>query len=78
MTVTPATPFTVDTSGRSVGVRFLLPLHDDTEYTVRIDDVEGLGGGPAATLTETFRHPADRGVPAARAASRATPSSAPT
>jgi len=57
VTVTPATPFTVDTSGRSVGVRFLLPLHDDTEYTVRIDDVEGLGGGPAATLSETFHTP---------------------
>src|SRR5690349_14334515 len=31
VTVTPATPFTVDTSGRSVGVRFTLPLFDDTE-----------------------------------------------
>lgn len=57
VTVSPATPFTVDTSGRSVGVRFLLPLHDDTAYTVRIDDVEGLGGGPAATLSESFRTP---------------------
>lgn len=58
VTVTPATPFAVDTSGRSVGVRFTLPLWDDTEYTVAIDDVVGLGGGPAATLTETFRTPA--------------------
>lgn len=57
VTVTPATPFAVDTSGRSVGVRFTLPLWDDTEYTVVIDDVVGLGGGPAATLTETFRTP---------------------
>jgi hypothetical protein len=54
VTVTPATPFTVDTSGRSVGVRFTLPLFDDTEYTVTFADVQGLGGGPASTLTETF------------------------
>jgi hypothetical protein len=58
VTVTPATPFAVDTSGRSVGVRFALPLWDDTEYTVVIDRVEGLGGGPTATLTQTFRTPA--------------------
>lgn len=58
VTVTPATPFTVDTSGRSVGVRFALPLFDDTEYTVTFSDVEGLGGGPSATFTEVFRTPA--------------------
>lgn len=57
VTVTPATPFAVDTAGRSVGVRFALPLWDDTEYTVEIADLEGLGGGPAATITETFRTP---------------------
>ncbi|MFT4229505.1 MAG: hypothetical protein QM602_04370 [Microbacterium sp.] len=56
--VTPAAPFTVDTSGRSVGVRFTLPLSDDTEYTVRISDVHGLGGGPATTIAESFRTPA--------------------
>ena len=58
VTVTPATPFVVDTSGRSVGVRFTLPLWDDTEYTVEIADVEGAGGGPTATIVETFRTPA--------------------
>lgn len=58
VTVTPATPFTVDTSGRSVGVRFTLPLFDDTEYTVTFADVEGLGGGPSATFTQSFRTPA--------------------
>ncbi|MFZ5871653.1 MAG: helix-turn-helix domain-containing protein, partial [Actinomycetota bacterium] len=42
VTVTPATPFEVDTSGRSVGVRFTLPLWDDTEYTVEIDGVAAL------------------------------------
>lgn len=57
ITITPATPFAVDTSGRSVGVRFTLPLYDDTEYTVTIDDVEGIGGGPTARVTETFRTP---------------------
>lgn len=57
VTVTPPTPFAVDTSGRSVGVRFTLPLWDDTEYTVRIDGVASLGGGPGATITETFRTP---------------------
>jgi hypothetical protein len=55
--VTPATPFTIDTSGRSAGVRFTLPLHDDTAYTVRLKDVAGLGGGPATTITESFRTP---------------------
>ena len=39
VTVSPAAAFTVDTSGRSVGVRFALPLWDDTEYTVTIRDV---------------------------------------
>jgi hypothetical protein len=57
VTVTPATPFTVDTSGRSMGVRFTLPLHDDTEYTVRFRDVVGIGGGPAADVVERFRTP---------------------
>src|SRR5687768_10970869 len=51
VTVTPATPFSVDTSGRSVGVRFTLPLFDDTEYTVTFSDVQGLGGGPPATFS---------------------------
>ncbi|MFH8252792.1 hypothetical protein ACH3VR_20670 [Microbacterium sp. B2969] len=55
VSIEPATPFVVDTSGRSIGVRFALPLWDDTEYTVTIADVEGVGGGPAATITQTFR-----------------------
>jgi hypothetical protein len=57
VTVTPAAEFTVDTSGRAMGVRFTLPLHDDTEYSVRFTGVTGLGGGPAATVTERFRTP---------------------
>lgn len=57
VTITPETPFAVDTSGRSVGIRFALPLWDDTEYTVTIDDVTSLGGGPASTITQTFHTP---------------------
>ncbi|MGZ8805396.1 MAG: hypothetical protein ACXWZG_08865, partial [Microbacterium sp.] len=45
-------------SGRSVGVRFGLPLYDDTEYTVTFSDVQGLGGGPPVTIAETFSTPA--------------------
>jgi hypothetical protein len=57
VTVTPATDFTVDTSGRSVGVRFALPLWDETDYTVRIEGVVGLGGGAATTIEEKFTTP---------------------
>lgn len=58
VTVTPATDFSVDTSGRSIGVRFTLPLWDETEYTVRIEGVRGIGGGPDATIEESFTTPA--------------------
>jgi len=57
VTVTPETPFAVDTSGRSVGVRFALPLWDDTEYTVEFEGVESLSGGPTTTISESFRTP---------------------
>ena len=57
VTVEPAVDFAVDTSGRSVGVRFTQPLADETEYTVSFRDVRGLGGGPAATFSHTFRTP---------------------
>ncbi|TDN91114.1 hypothetical protein [Microbacterium sp. BK668] len=53
--ITPATPFAVDTSGRSVGIRFAHPLWDETKYTVEISGVRGLGGGPETTITQTFR-----------------------
>lgn len=55
VTIEPVTPFAVDTSGRSIGIRFALPLWDDTRYTVTIDGVRGVGGGPETTITETFR-----------------------
>lgn len=55
VTITPTAPFAVDTSGRRVGIRFTVPLWDETKYTVRITGVRGLGGGPETTLTQTFR-----------------------
>ncbi|GAA1922145.1 hypothetical protein GCM10009775_13230 [Microbacterium aoyamense] len=58
VTVDPAVPFTVDTSGRSVGVRFTQPLWDETQYTVSIADVTGTGGGATATIVESFTTPA--------------------
>lgn len=57
VTITPATPFDLDTSGRSVGVRFTVPLDADTDYTVTIADVEGVAGGPTSTITESFTTP---------------------
>ena len=57
VTVTPAAPFTVDTSGRSIGVRFTLPLDDDTEYTVHVADVAGVGSDRLSAIEETFRTP---------------------
>jgi len=57
VTISPAADFTVDTSGRSVGLRFALPLWDDTEYHVRIENVTGLGGGPAVTIERTLSTP---------------------
>ncbi|MDF2559311.1 MAG: hypothetical protein K0R99_757 [Microbacterium sp.] len=58
VTVEPAVPFTVDASGRGVGVRFTVPLDDSTKYTVRVADVTGVGGGPSTTLTTSFETPA--------------------
>ncbi|MFJ6677869.1 hypothetical protein ACIQLK_01920 [Microbacterium sp. NPDC091382] len=57
VTITPKAPFSVDTSGRSVGIRFTDPLWDDTTYTIRIDRLAGLGGGPTATVEESFSTP---------------------
>ncbi|GAA1156059.1 hypothetical protein F6W69_02520 [Microbacterium oxydans] len=57
VTVEPAVPFTVDASGRGVGVRFTVPLDDSTDYTIRVADVVGAGGGPTTTLTTSFTTP---------------------
>lgn len=58
VTVEPAVPFTLDAAGRGIGIRFTVPLDDDTDYTVSIADAVGAGGGPAATLTTSFSTPA--------------------
>lgn len=57
VSVTPDVPFTVDAVGRSVGVRFGVPLDDDTEYTVTVRDARAQGGGPVTDLTTSFRTP---------------------
>jgi len=59
VSVEPAVPFTVDAAGRSVGIRFTVPLHDDTEYTVSVAGVTS-SGGPSSTLTTTFSTPTSR------------------
>nr|WP_314845247.1 hypothetical protein [uncultured Microbacterium sp.] len=58
VTVDPAVPFTLDASGRGIGIRFTVPLDDDTEYTVSVADAVGAGGGPSATLETSFSTPA--------------------
>ncbi|MCM3778829.1 Ig-like domain-containing protein [Microbacterium hydrocarbonoxydans] len=60
VTVEPAVPFTLDAAGRGVGIRFTVPLDDDTEYTVRVADATGAGGGPSATLSTSFTTPASK------------------
>ncbi|MEV7632683.1 hypothetical protein AB0N64_09765 [Microbacterium sp. NPDC089318] len=58
VTVEPAVPYTVDASGRSVGIRFTVPLHDDTTYRVAVAGVTAAGGGTAADLETSFQTPA--------------------
>jgi len=60
VSVEPEVPFTLDTAGRGVGVRFTVPLDDDTKYSVRVNDVEGIGGGATAVLETSFRTPTSR------------------
>ncbi|MGF6822831.1 hypothetical protein M2317_001738 [Microbacterium sp. ZKA21] len=57
VTVEPAVPFTVDAAGRSVGIRFTVPLDDETTYDVRIADVTSTGGGPSTDLATSFTTP---------------------
>ncbi|WP_460795954.1 hypothetical protein [Microbacterium sp. GXF0217] len=57
VTVEPAVPFTVDAAGRSLGIRFTVPLDDETTYDVRIADVTSTGGGPSADLVTSFTTP---------------------
>ncbi|MFD6816131.1 hypothetical protein ACFWCH_04415 [Microbacterium sp. NPDC060132] len=58
VSVEPVVPFTVDAAGRGIGVRFTVPLDDDTTYTVTVSDAVGASGGPSAELTTSFTTPA--------------------
>lgn len=58
VSVEPAVPFTVDAAGRGIGIRFTVPLDDETTYTVTVADAVGAGGGPSSTLTTSFTTPA--------------------
>lgn len=60
VTIDPEVPFTVDTAGRGIGIRFTVPLDDDTPYRITVRDVVASGGGPTSVLTTTFRTPAAR------------------
>jgi len=57
VTVEPAVPFTIDAAGRSVGIRFTVPLHDSTKYTVTVAGVTASGGN-SADLQTSFTTPA--------------------
>ncbi|MDX2376134.1 hypothetical protein M4I32_04895 [Microbacterium sp. LRZ72] len=54
ITVEPAAPYSVETSGRHVAVQFTYALDPDTSYEVTIDDVVGTSGGPESTLSHDF------------------------
>ena len=60
VTVAPAVPFTIDATGRSIGVRFTAPLDDQTEYRISVAGVTATGGGPASDLETTFTTPPSR------------------
>src|SRR5690606_15356604 len=66
VTVEPEVPFTVDAAGRSIGIRFTVPLDDSTTYTVTVDGVVGAGGGPEADLATSLRTPPSRTLPLQR------------
>ncbi|WP_084037881.1 hypothetical protein [Demequina sp. NBRC 110053] len=57
VTIEPTTAFTVDTAGRTVGVRLVEALAHDTEYTITVDRVVAVGGGPPATFSTSLRTP---------------------
>jgi hypothetical protein len=55
--IEPEVPFSVDTAGRDLGVRFGEPLKDDTRYTITIRDVRGSSGGPSSTFSTDVETP---------------------
>ena len=58
VTVEPATEFTVDAAGRTVGVRFPTALDAGVDYTVHVAGVTGIGAGPDSDLETRFTTPA--------------------
>lgn len=54
VSVTPAAPFTVQTSGTIVTVQFTGRLNSATPYSIRLDGVTSLFGSRAATVTSRF------------------------
>ncbi|MDR2321382.1 MAG: hypothetical protein LBE60_07025 [Microbacterium sp.] len=57
VSVSPQAPFTVDTSGRNLGIRFTVPLDDDTNYTVTVKDATGTDKQRQSTLQASFQTP---------------------
>ncbi|MBF4618753.1 hypothetical protein ITJ44_11790 [Clavibacter sp. VKM Ac-2873] len=51
----PGADFTVDTQADRVIIDFTRPLAYDADYTVSVDGVQGVGGGPASDLRTAFR-----------------------
>jgi hypothetical protein len=51
----PGADFTVDTQADRIVLDFTRPLAYDADYTVAIDGVQGIGGGPASDLRTSFR-----------------------
>jgi hypothetical protein len=51
----PGADFRVDTQADRIIIDFARPLAYDADYTVAIDDVRGVGGGPASDLRASFR-----------------------
>ncbi|MBM7411506.1 hypothetical protein JOE38_001329 [Clavibacter michiganensis] len=51
----PGADFTVDTQADRIIIDFTRPLAYDADYTVSIDGVQGVGGGPASDLRTAFR-----------------------
>jgi hypothetical protein len=51
----PGADFTVDTQADRIIIDFTRPLAYDAEYSVAIDGVQGVGGGPASDLRTAFR-----------------------
>lgn len=57
VTIDPAVPFTVDTAGRSVGIRFGEALEDGSRYTITIDRVTGSVARSTSRFETTLNTP---------------------